>query len=126
MQPDKSATRPRFSPVAGNTLPVKSPAGAGSRPGVNRSIAAIRFKPSARNTGANGLPSQPPTAASRAVAALEAELERAEKQLREDRDHRFMTEHPDGIGPTLGQDLGAPNLGSAAVDWNHEDYDPPT
>jgi hypothetical protein len=59
-------------------------------------------------------------------AALEAELERAEKQLREDRDHRFMTEHPDGIGPTLGQDLGAPNLGSAAVDWNHEDYDPPT
>ena len=56
---------------------------------------------------------------------FEAELERAEQRLKEERSHRFMTEHEDGIGPTLGQDLGRPNPGHD-LDWNAEDYDPPT
>ena len=58
-------------------------------------------------------------------AQFEAELARAEKRLREERDHRFMTDHADGIGPTLGQDLLRPNPGHN-VDWNSDDYDPPT
>jgi hypothetical protein len=58
-------------------------------------------------------------------AHFEAELERAEKRLKEERSHRFMTDHPDGIGPTLGQDLLRPNPGHG-VDWNSDDYDPPT
>ena len=56
---------------------------------------------------------------------FEAQLERAERRLRADRDHQFMTGHPDGIGPTLGQDLARPNPGHA-VDWDDEHYDPPT
>ncbi|MEI9892130.1 MAG: hypothetical protein WDN45_18220 [Caulobacteraceae bacterium] len=33
--------------------------------------------------------------------------------------------HPDGLGPTLGGNLLQPNPGHA-VDWEDEDYDPPT
>lgn len=58
-------------------------------------------------------------------AQFEAELARAEKRLKDDRSHRFMTDHPEGIGPTLGQDLLRPNPGHDA-DWNSDDYDPPT
>ena len=58
-------------------------------------------------------------------AQFEAELARAEKRLREDRSHRFMTDNEDGVGPTLGQDLERPNPGHD-VDWNSDDYDPPT
>lgn len=58
-------------------------------------------------------------------AQFEVELTRAERRLREERSHRFMTGHADGIGPTLGQDLLRPNPGHG-VDWNADDYDPPT
>lgn len=59
-------------------------------------------------------------------ANFEAQLERAEKRLKTEHDDaHYLGEHPDGIGPTLGQDLGQPNLGHSA-DWNDEDYDPPT
>ncbi len=56
---------------------------------------------------------------------LELELERAERRLRSEPEHRVFGEHPEGIGPTLGQDLGRPNPGHD-IDWNDEDYDPPT
>jgi len=57
---------------------------------------------------------------------FEADLERAEKRLKTDhRQAHYLGEHPDGIGPTLGQDLGQPNPGHD-VDWNDEHYDPPT
>ena len=61
---------------------------------------------------------------------FERELERAEKRLRDDREHPMFGVHPQGVGPTLGQDLGRPNPGQAIPDengdWNDEDYDPPT
>ena len=65
MQPDSSATRPRRVPCAAETLPVRSPGGASLRRGVSRSMAAIRFMPSACSTGANGLAISPATTASR-------------------------------------------------------------
>ena len=58
-------------------------------------------------------------------ADLEVGLEKAERRLRSEHDHPAFGVHPNGIGPTLGQDLGQPNPGHA-VDWNDEDYDPPT
>jgi hypothetical protein len=69
--------------------------------------------------------SQTPTPAEGDNSHFEADLERAEKRLREERSHRFMTDHEEGIGPTLGQDLLRPNPGHE-VDWNADDYDPPT
>ena len=57
--------------------------------------------------------------------AFDTELERFERQLRREREHPLFGVHPDGVGPTLGQDLGKPNPGHA-VDWNDESYDPPT
>ena len=48
---------------------------------------------------------------------LERELERAEQRLRWAREHPIFGVHPDGLGPTLGQDLGRPNPG--------HDLDPP-
>ncbi|MEI9891969.1 MAG: hypothetical protein WDN45_17215 [Caulobacteraceae bacterium] len=56
---------------------------------------------------------------------FELELERAEKRLRHDREHPIFGVHPDGVGPTLGQDLGQPNPGHD-TEWNDETYDPPT
>ncbi len=56
---------------------------------------------------------------------FEGQLERAEKRLSHDRDHPMFGVHPDGVGPTLGQDLGRPNPGRD-LDWNDEGYDPPT
>jgi hypothetical protein len=56
---------------------------------------------------------------------LESELERAERRRRYEREHPMFGVHPDGFGPTLGQDLGKPNPGHDA-DWNDESYDPPT
>lgn len=58
-------------------------------------------------------------------AHLEGELERAERRMRWEREHPIFGVHPDGFGPTLGQDLGKPNPGHDA-DWNDESYDPPT
>jgi hypothetical protein len=55
----------------------------------------------------------------------DADLEKAERRLRSEHDHPLFGEHPDGVGPTLGQDLGRPNPGQD-VDWNDESYDPPT
>ena len=55
---------------------------------------------------------------------LEAELERAERRLLQ-RDNPIFGVHPEGVGPTLGQDLGKPNPGQD-IDWNEDDYDPPT
>jgi hypothetical protein len=43
--------------------------------------------------------------------AFDTELERFERQLRYEREHPFFGVHPDGVGPTLGQDLGSPNPG---------------
>jgi hypothetical protein len=61
---------------------------------------------------------------------LETELERAERRRRYEREHPIFGVHPDGFGPTLGQDLGAPNPGGDAApvdpDWEDESYDPPT
>ena len=58
-------------------------------------------------------------------SVFETELERAEKRLRDAREHPMFGVHPDGVGPTLGQDLGRPNPGRD-LDWNDEGYDPPT
>jgi len=58
-------------------------------------------------------------------AQFEKDLDRAERRLRHDREHPMFGVHPDGVGPTLGQDLGRPNPGHD-VDWNDEEYDPPT
>ena len=57
--------------------------------------------------------------------SFEAELERAERRLRHAREHPLFGVHPDGVGPTLGQDLGKPNPGRD-LDWNDVGYDPPT
>lgn len=56
---------------------------------------------------------------------FEAELARAERRLRWTQEHPMFGVHPDGVGPTLGQDLGRPNPGHE-VDWNDDGYDPPT
>ena len=42
---------------------------------------------------------------------FETELARFERRLRYEREHPFFGVHPDGVGPTLGQDLGRPNTG---------------
>ncbi len=56
---------------------------------------------------------------------LELELEKAERRLRTDHANHLFGEHPNGVGPTLGQDLAAPNPG-ATMDWDDESFDPPT
>jgi hypothetical protein len=58
-------------------------------------------------------------------ASFEAELERAERRLRQTREHPMFGVHPDGLGPTLGQDVSRPNPGRD-MDWNDWGYDPPT
>jgi hypothetical protein len=58
-------------------------------------------------------------------ANLEMDLENAERRLRSEHDHPAFGLHPDGIGPTLGQNLGQPDPGHP-VDWNDDSYDPPT
>jgi hypothetical protein len=42
---------------------------------------------------------------------FETELARFERRLRYEREHPYFGLHPDGVGPTLGQDLGRPNTG---------------
>jgi hypothetical protein len=42
---------------------------------------------------------------------FETELARFERRLRYEREHPLFGVHPDGVGPTLGQDLGKPNPG---------------
>jgi hypothetical protein len=60
---------------------------------------------------------------------LELELEAAERRPRADRD-RLFGDHPNGVGPTLGQDFAAgdpvANDPVVGVDWEDEAYDPPT
>jgi hypothetical protein len=56
---------------------------------------------------------------------LDTELDRFERHHRYEREHPLFGVHPDGVGPTLGQDLGKPNPGHA-VDWDNEDPDPST
>ena len=56
---------------------------------------------------------------------LENELERAEKRLRDDGDSPTFGVHPDGVGPTLGQDLDRPNPGQDADETDETD-DPGT
>jgi len=55
---------------------------------------------------------------------LELELEAAERRLRAERD-RLFGDHPNGVGPTLGQDFAAADP-VVDVDWEDEAYDPPT
>jgi hypothetical protein len=85
-------------------------------------MARIRQTDTAAQTGP-GIPDE--ARGPRDDADLEMDLEKAERRLRSEHDHRVFGEHPNGIGPTLGQDLGQPNPGHA-VDWNDENYDPPT
>lgn len=42
---------------------------------------------------------------------FENELDSFERRLRYEREHPLFGVHPDGLGPTLGQDLGQPNPG---------------
>lgn len=55
---------------------------------------------------------------------FETELARFERRVRYEREHPFFGVHPDGVGPTLGQDLGKPNTGDD-LDWDHRGYKPP-
>lgn len=55
---------------------------------------------------------------------FETELARFEMRLRYEREHPFFGVHPDGVGPTLGQDLSRPNTGDD-LDWEHTAYKPP-
>ncbi len=57
--------------------------------------------------------------------AFETELVRFERRLRYEREHPFLGVHPDGVGPTLGQDLSQPN-GGEDLDWEHQGRKPPT
>jgi hypothetical protein len=63
-------------------------------------------------------------------ASLELELEAAERRLRADRKNKPFGEHPNGVGPTLGQDFVAADSAAAEpaanLDWEDEAYDPPT
>ena len=54
---------------------------------------------------------------------FEAELTRAERRLRWSREHPMFGVHPDGVGPTLGQDLGQPNPGHD-MDGTDDRYEP--
>ena len=56
---------------------------------------------------------------------FETELARFERRLRYEREHTFFGVHPEGVGPTLGQDLGKPNQGED-LDWDHQGFKPPT
>jgi hypothetical protein len=56
---------------------------------------------------------------------FEIELVRFERRLRYEREHTLFGVHPDGVGPTLGQDLGKPNPGDD-LDWDHMAFKPPT
>ena len=61
---------------------------------------------------ADNIPSlegEPPTPLEQPT--FDSELERFERQLRHEREHPLFGVHPDGVGPTLGQDLGKPNPG---------------
>jgi hypothetical protein len=55
---------------------------------------------------------------------FETELAQFEKQLRYEREHPLFGVHPDGVGPTLGQDLGQPNTGDD-LDRDYPGYRPP-
>jgi hypothetical protein len=57
--------------------------------------------------------------------SFEIELVRFERRLRYEREQSFLGVHPDGLGPTLGQDLAKPNTG-ADLDWEHQGYKPPS
>jgi hypothetical protein len=56
---------------------------------------------------------------------FEADLARAERRLRWSREHPMFGVHPDGVGPTLGQDLGRPNPGHDA-ERPESPFDPPS
>ena len=56
---------------------------------------------------------------------FEAELDGFERRHREAREHPLFGVHPDGVGPTLGQDLGKPNPGHD-LDWNEVGFNPQT
>ena len=57
----------------------------------------------------------------RRLDQLEQDLQRAERHHREDekREHPFG-ENPDGLGPTLGSDLGKPNPGHDLPDTDED------
>jgi hypothetical protein len=57
--------------------------------------------------------------------AFDSELKSFERRLRLAREHSLFGVHPDGVGPTLGQDLGKPNPGDD-LDWEHQAFDPKT
>jgi hypothetical protein len=57
--------------------------------------------------------------------AFDTELERFERRLRLAREQSLFGVHPDGVGPTLGQDLGQSNPG-LDLDWDHQAFDPKT
>jgi hypothetical protein len=54
---------------------------------------------------------------------FETELARFERRLRSAREHPLFGVHPDGVGPTLGQDLGRPNTGDD-LDFDHMGFKP--
>ena len=54
---------------------------------------------------------------------FETELERFERRLQSAREHSLFGVHPDGVGPTLGQDLGRPNTGDD-LDFDHMGFKP--
>jgi hypothetical protein len=79
---------------------------------------------------ADALAEATPSAAAEPVApaehpVFETVLARFEMRLRYEREHPFFGVHPDGLGPTLGQDLGRPNTGDD-LDWEHTAYKPPS
>lgn len=57
--------------------------------------------------------------------SFEAELSSAERRLRWSREHPMFGVHPDGVGPTLGQDFGRPNPGHDLAS-DDDRYDAPT
>ena len=56
---------------------------------------------------------------------FDTELARFERRLHYEREHPLFGVHPDGVGPTLGQDLGKPNPGHD-LDKDDQGCDPPT
>ena len=78
------------------------------------------------DTSAESIPSlQGEPLASPEHPTFDTELDRFERRLRYEREHPLFGVHPDGVGPTLGQDLGKPNLGHD-LDRDDQGHDPPT
>jgi hypothetical protein len=75
---------------------------------------------------ADAIPSaEPPPLGPIEGPVFDTELARFERQLRYEREHPLFGVHPDGVGPTLGQDLGKPNTGDD-LDTDRLGHRPPT